>query len=405
MGPQYTSCVEAADFKKLDSTYLAVLGITAGAGLLIPGFAFLTSIAAVEAFRYILDWMLNGKLICLHRDNSKCNCNSASNTHVCAIGEVADTEDVGEDKNPIEDIDNDYAINLILAPNHPLEFTINGEDGGANQKLAEQGPQGDLIAEQPNMPGFGGYCRTLVVEQKTGNYEAWTSIVGKDYKNFSSSDQNDMWVDYLLKNAWLDPKKVKVPVLHCEIEGSRIHDMLSVINAFTFGGKWCKKNIVFKILCKVIQVLLSPIILAALLVALAIAWAAASDGRQKDALLDPKAGEVGPKDRIIITGRWAYDGGHSGYNEIHAVRTVQKIDNVPGPGAAFDAFLNRWCEHLEETPPGPDDKSQNPSPRQEEIRQRQEQPEHRWQFHPLIDGCRPRDEEDEDAPYTPPIIK
>jgi hypothetical protein len=403
MGPQYTSCVSANDFEPIDYAYLAILGIIAGVGIAFAGIGLLlTSAAAVEALRYVLDWMLNRKLICLHRSNTHCNCNSSNDTTVCAIGEVADSEDIGEDKNPIDDVDNDYALNLILAPADHDDFAQNGEDAEANQKIARNGPQGDLITEQPGMPSFGGYSRTMVMLQKSGEYLPWTSIVGKNYKNFNNPDQNELWADFLVKNAWLDPKKYKVPVLHCEFEGSRISDLLDVINFFTFGGKWCKKNFLFKIICKIIQSVLSPIILAALMVA----WAAAKDGDQKDALLDPNAGEVGPKDMVIMSGRWAFDGGHSGYNEMHAVRTLQRIDNVPGPGKAFEAFLNRWCEHMDETPPGPGPTGMSVppmTPKQSDTQDRQRRPENIWQFHPLIDGCLPEDNDDNNG--TVPVIK
>jgi hypothetical protein len=94
--------------------------------------------------RYILDFMLNGKLICLHRSAGECQC-SSDNTTVCAIGEIADTEAVGEDKNPVEDIDNDYAINLILAPYNMKEFALHTPAENLALAAAATEPPGDLL--------------------------------------------------------------------------------------------------------------------------------------------------------------------------------------------------------------------------------------------------------------------
>ena len=89
--------------------------------------------ALVEALHYTADWMLNGKLICLHRDAARM---CGDHEMVWAIGEVADTEDVGEDKNPIEDIDNDYAMNVILAPFDMMAF---GDSAQKNLEIATEG--------------------------------------------------------------------------------------------------------------------------------------------------------------------------------------------------------------------------------------------------------------------------
>ena len=142
LGPQYTSCVEPAEFSPPDS---AVIGVLAGlivvggiAALFSAGIGALIAIASlVQLLRYVLDFMLNGKLICLHRDPSNaCVCSPDGGT-VCAIGEVADTESVGEDKNPIADVDNDYGMNVILLPFSMLDFAKNDaglEDGGNSRR-------------------------------------------------------------------------------------------------------------------------------------------------------------------------------------------------------------------------------------------------------------------------------
>jgi len=139
----------------------------------------------VEALNYVSDWMLNRKLICLHRDRRKC---AGEHEMVWAIGEVADTEAIGQDKNPIEDIDNDYAVNVILAP---FSMGAFGDSQDANLKIATEGvpapPQGDLLQMQAapldddDKPIFTAYFRTMIVNQTDGQYRAWTDVVGRDY--------------------------------------------------------------------------------------------------------------------------------------------------------------------------------------------------------------------------------
>ena len=185
MGPQYTSCVKPEDFTPLSTAIIVTLSGLIVVGGLTALFSFgigaLIAIASlVQLLRYVLDFMLNGKLICLHRSGANtCVCSTDGGT-VCAIGEVADTEDVGEDKNPFEDVDNDYAMNVVLAPFSMPEFAKNGVRVGAEQitdalraknyDLATIGqPQGDLLQKQipPPVKADGdfsgtGYYRTKV---------------------------------------------------------------------------------------------------------------------------------------------------------------------------------------------------------------------------------------------------
>jgi len=219
-GPQYTSCVEAADFKPLNTALVVTLaglivvgGITA---LFTFGIGAIISIAAlVQLLRYVLGWMLNGKLICLHRVSTDCNCGIGGNA-ICAIGEVADTEGVGEDKNPIEDVDNDYAMNVILAPFDLRKLAQLQDAQKALAAVTDPGlPQGDLLRQQAGTGDFTGYFRTLVYQQMDDKYHAWTEIVGRDYgwTGIIGPDQQKAYGDYLVKNAWLQP--IKAPFRRC----------------------------------------------------------------------------------------------------------------------------------------------------------------------------------------------
>jgi hypothetical protein len=405
-GPQYTSCVEAADFKPLSTAILVTLGALIVAGGITALFTFgigaLIAIASlVQLLRYVLDFMLNGKLICLHRSSADCNCGNAGNT-ICAIGEVADTEGVGEDKNPIEDVDNDYAMNVILAPFNLRKLAqLQDRDKALAAATDPSLPQGDLLKMQPGTPKedgedqFTGYFRTLVYQQKDDQYHAWTELVGRDYgwTGIIGPDQQKAYGDYLVKNAWLDPIKASIPTLHCEFEGSRIRDMLDVLEAFSLGGKWCKKNWFFRVLCVVLQTIFAPFALAAV----AVAWAAAKDGSDSDALVG--GGHVASKDWVVVRGRWAYDGGHTGWNEVHATRIVQKIDrgDVPTDPTEFRAYLKRWCERLSEVPHVEVPGVHPLTPEQQTVADNQQAPENQWVFHPEVDGCEP------DDPHNPPV--
>ena len=295
-GPQYTSCVESKDFSTPSTAILVALGALVAVGgiaaLFSAGIGALIAIASlVQLLRYVLNFMLNGKLIGKHRTNADCNCGEGGST-VCAIGEVADTEGVGEDKNPIEDVDNDYAMNVILAPFNMAAFAANNAgigladiDDAVKDKnyaiaAAKTQPQGDLLerelpspitAEEKTLtnphPLTGtGYFRTMIGDD-TGDYHAWTEIIGRDYGWFGivGPDQQKQWVDYVLdpKTAIKNPKKFPVPVLHCEFEGTRIKNMLDAIEAFSFGGKWCKKNWFTRALCSVLQTIFAPLALIA----------------------------------------------------------------------------------------------------------------------------------------------
>jgi hypothetical protein len=411
LGPQYTSCVEAKNFEELNKVYVGVLlaAVAGGsiAALFTGGLGLIVAIPAlVEALNYVSDWMLNRKLICLHRDASKM---CGEHEMVWAIGEVADTEAVGQDKNPIEDIDNDYAVNVILAPFGMGAF---GDSKDANLKIATEGvpapPQGDLLQMQSapledGKPKFTAYFRTMIVNQTDGQYRAWTDVVGRDYgwTGIIGPDQQKAWADYVYANAWLHPEKKPVPVLHCEFEGSRIRDVLEATETFGPGRHWCKKNWFTKFVCKVLQTLFSPVIL----LLIAKAWAAAKDGDPADAL--EGGGTITSKDQVIVGGRWTYDGGHEGWNEFHAARTIQKVAYVPNDYAGFEAFRKAWCHEQEKvphtdpdgnSPPGsaPKNAPSGPplTPIQQQTYDSQQRPENRWVLHPEIDGCVPPDDLD-----------
>jgi hypothetical protein len=121
---------------------------------------------------------------------------------------------------------------------------------------------------------------------------------------------------------------------------------------------------------------------------------------------DGAGGEIRWGDPIAVRGRWVYDSAHSGYNEIHAVRTVQKTFLAPPDPVGFIAFHDAWCSELSKVPPSPpptrDPQAPPPStpgdipmtPDQRATSDAQNRDENRWVYHPAIDGCVPQPSHD-----------
>jgi hypothetical protein len=136
-------------------------------------------------------------------------------------------------------------------------------------------------------------------------------------------------------------------------------------------------------LCTILQTIFSPLAL----IAVGIAWASATDGDDADAI--EGGGHVTSKDWVVARGRWTYDGGHTGWAEVHATRTVQKINkyDVPTDETGFTDYQKRWCDRLCEVPPG--NTGQSLTPQQQTVVDNQNKPENGWVLHPDIDGCDP----------------
>jgi hypothetical protein len=353
----YTRCVDRHDYQNPDFSLEAALAII---GVLLSNPAAVVW-GALTGLENALDYMLNKKLVCLDGDR-------------CAVGRVVGFETVADKSFP-DDIDNDFSINLMLFPNSLGDFVGKTLDQGWAEAKAET--QGELVTEQADMP------------------EPREMEDGKHYKPYT--DEVDIIDAYTIGgfNTMIPLEdKITVPVFHLECEGSRIHDLLKTlqdIESLGLGSDFCDIPIIGWITCALAKIALSPIIFAALVAA----WFGADDGNPDDARTDPGAGELALGDLIVSTGRWVWDGGHEGWNELHAVKTIQKIGGKADYPLGDPAeYVKRWCDQVSTVPPpdrdGPGGEPTGMTPGQQATWDGQRQPENRWVIHPAIDGCLPK---------------
>jgi len=472
-GPQYTACIDKANWKSAIA-WIGVADIAAAIGAVVALLAGLPLVGLIAAFaagseiiRKVAEWQLNVKLICL--DNVKRRVfDDPDPDRICVLGTVLDFEKVGEDKSGFENIDNDFGINLFIAP-----FQINDvatTDPAVLRRQMQRSAQGDLI-QNPDVPepaagdpdpgpgplkrkdapsqnfgplpsGFTGYDRGLMISANlprpvpTNAYRDPHELVKIDpklkqmgddaYAAFVAEFQGTVFEngqelskamkDSILAEAAKDPlgdghvstrfyeaveaayhfQEKQAPAFHCEFEGSRIRDVYNVLD---FAHVHCDTSGFWGFLCDVLNLVVALFLGLPKLIAFAAAWANADDGALSNSY-DGAGGEIRWGDPIVLRGRWVYDSAHSGYNEMHAVRTVQKTFPAPQDPTAFIAFHGAWCGELSKVPPSPppDRDPQSPpatgggvpmTPSQGATWDAQQRDENRWVYHPAIDGCLP----------------
>jgi hypothetical protein len=346
---QYYHCVTKQNFTGLNN--IIALGILSGAltivaivvaviaGAAIPGLGVIAGVAFVVAVFELCDYLHGGKLICLG-DNS------------CAIGRIMELIPVGSDKSGFEKMDDDFTFNILLSPHAPSETK--------NEQIVSDQYQGKFIEEQSESRDLG---------------------------------QPYIGVSVTIKDIY-DALGVTTEVFHCEVKGCRVHDVCAVLKVMSFGAPVvaaiCSIPIVGWIAC----LIAAAIWLAITATAVAIAWNATHNGDIND-VYDPAAGKLVPADPdtgdggdvVLVRGDWAYDEGHDGWNEMHPVRSVQKLTDVIDPkframskadAALVNEFkeevLDPWCFYT----------GQADDP---DIKGHQDDPENDWDIHPDIDGC------------------
>jgi hypothetical protein len=191
----------------------------------------------------------------------------------CAIGMVIDVTPPSPGQVKTYFGDNDFTMDIFLAPG-PMNFS--------DLSLSQQPPQGFLITEQNLILGVGlGYA-----DPATENRSRFG--------------------------------------LHCEFEGSGVADLLmfaSAILVFLLA-------ILALLLLEAVVPALAPILTLLEILAgvfAGIGLLAPHLPSSEGSPLDVGLGQLSPGDIVVVTGDWVYDGGHGGWNEIHAVHSCQII--------------------------------------------------------------------------------
>ena len=333
-------CVQPGDYVPLQASTLAIVSVIFGVVSGIFGNPLGGAISGALWIAAVFDlcrYLEGGKLIC-------------HDLKVCVIGRLVELIPVGQDKSGLEKMDDDFTFNIVMSPHASVE---------AVSQVDETDPyQGKYIQVQPGPTSLG---------------------LGYDGESVKFP-------------RGMDGGELDTEVLHCEVKGCRVHDVCIVLKVMAFptaaAAVVCSIPIIGWIAC---LIALAVVAIITLIVG-GIVWAATHNGDIND-VLDPDSGTLTPADPetglggdiILVRGDWVYDAGHDGWNEIHPVRHVQKLD-IPlefhGATVADAVLVERfktevldpWCFEVGRT----DDPL---------VREEQEKPKNSWQIHPSIDGC------------------
>jgi hypothetical protein len=333
-------CVDVGDYKPLAAATMAlsavILAVITGIFSVPPGGGIVAGIVWIAAVFDLCRYLHGGKLIC-------------HDLEVCVIGRVAELIPVGADKAFPDTMDDDFTFNIVLSP-HSSEETVS-------EVVATDPYQAKYIERQPGPDSLG---------------------LG--------------WEGESITFTGLAPHETEV--LHCEVKGCRVHDVCIVLKVMSFPtaavAALCSLPIIGWAACLIAL----AIVFAVTLIVGGIVWAATHNGDLND-VLDPNSGfpgEANPEtglggDIVLVRGDWVYDAGHGGWNEIHPVRHVQRLDNVPaefhGSTRADSALVERfkrevldpWCFEVA--------RSGDPL-----VIDAQNRLGNSWHIHPSIDGCR-----------------
>lgn len=318
-----------------------ITALTGGGAVVFFGIAlaFAAAGAIYGAFEGFCGWWLNCRLVCIHSDQ-------------CVIGQVM-AIDTPSSKRGGSWYDNDYDIDLLLAPHRIGDTCVD---------IQGDGLQGMFLEEQPETMGLP-------------HTECWNS------KYFvSDPGGTDGGAQDHCPTGPSGSTILCTPLLHCEFEGSRVSDICSAgkFTAIVIGAV-----IAICIISGGTACLVAAIVAIILLILVWLAALFAShDGSPADAATDTASGTLHaadnhgqPGDCVVITGDWVYDSGHQGWNEIHPVKSVQ-IHPGYCPGdedvAAFKANIyDVWCNLIHQ--------AQAPQTIQE-----QDKPANQWVVHPLL---------------------
>jgi len=338
------------------------------------------------------DYLLGGKLVCLAGDE-------------CAIGHITHFEPPSAKSFPAN-IDNDFSLNILLAPQGLGDFAGQADSRVDFQK-AVAAPQGALLKQQAGMP----IPHEDEVDDDSNDYHFALHPIDDRFFGYYSVYPDSNYLAYDPSHSPFqvpgsDGPPFATPALHLEAEGDRVCQVCAVIQAFTGGSVGraiCSAKVfgipIGSVLCHIIGILLTPL-LPLLASAVAVAWASAHDGNIDDPRVGDGGGELHFGDLVVATGRWVYDAAHKGWNEFHPLKIIQRIDEKSYDDATIDDLRQRWCGLLANVPPFAPPGDPPPAgmtPGQTGTWNNQRQPANQWVLHPDLDGCR-----DTQPPPPPP---
>lgn len=336
---KYTTCIapehyvldfgtHLLGYASIAATALAI-GFVAFAVIAIAGgpVAIIAALAVLTLWISVLLWYLHGRLVCLGDDPRNCAIIGVVKSH--GQSDPSWGEKYGDD---------DYTMNLFLAPG-PIDLD-------ADKTEYWQPPQGHLVAEQPAILDIN--------------------------KHYPQSGKGLGYVKYL----------------HCEFEGSGIHDRLNALYgivatlllALVVPGFW------------IVSIILGLLLLLGK--GLFGEKGQEGSGTPLDVGVNPASLSGGAV--VVITGDWIYDSGHDGWNEIHPVKSCQVIGHLDAEGWKNFKYLDKgtnlefaldtvanverlrdfWCGVLKDAQDAEDGGTRT-------------DPAHDWVIHPLVDGCAP----------------
>jgi hypothetical protein len=397
----------------------ALIGALGGS---IVGFTNLLNQAADE-------W-LNHRLICLDKDNPK-----------CAVGIVS----FDPTRSELGTFDNDQYFDVALMP-HPVEFMM-----GLDKEMFDP----DITSQNDNalVP------KNRYTVDKNGN----AVVVDGFAKHVADHPANKIWSDGLqgqilvaartdiLDLSYASPKTHERNMLHCEAEGDfwvkikeyapALAALIDAALAAAAVGAVAGSSVGSAAGCAIGSFFFGPIgcaigaaiggLLGGAAGALAGGGATylgvitpilqeifdAGPGDVEDANVGDKAlGPIQMEDKVAVMGEHVYDGYHDGWNELHPLMAVVKIDKSGGVGPGY--YLE-WQPKLPKKPPPPppgetitltkDDMKQGLDSDNfrkrckhlqdtwcrmlreafsKETRVKQQGLDQRWTIHPMVDGCR-----------------
>jgi hypothetical protein len=374
--PSWTKCCDPANYRGLPVGAMAaigtlglVMGALAGVFFAIsPGVALFLASLCVAAMAFCT-WWLDVRLICLGGDRS-------------AIGAIYHLEPPVQTSSPLDivDADTDYSFNLLLwqfVPQNslPQSFVSNQWSPTAFPQLGTDWPTLPPLVP-PSIPfsQVSDEVNLIVPQQSMASLG-----LGFGGQNINDADK-----------PGLPPGSTDQHfLLHCEIEGPGMHDLLILL------GVMCA---VFVAAAFVFAIPMVGPILSWILIALALlAFLIGGPAITHDDASPPSGGGWGGSfnpyetasdpdglvDLAYVFGRWVYDSLHTGResNELHPVHYMIRL------GQATQGNLSKgiWPPDLGEMQQKYDAQfGVINSPNTIEI---QKQPQNQWTVHPLLDGC------------------